>query len=107
VEGAEANPQARARTTLPPCPLQARLEGDEGRYDRIAKGRLVGREAAKGPQELSPREVPQSVADVFRSSDDHVVKLCWRPRYLHMSRQRSVNTARLASLTMAVLSTRP
>jgi hypothetical protein len=32
---------------------------------------------------------------------------CWRPRCLHMSRQRSVSTARQASMTMAVLSLRP
>ena len=32
---------------------------------------------------------------------------CWRPRCLHMSRQRSVSTARQASMTMAVLSPRP
>jgi hypothetical protein len=36
-----------------------------------------------------------------------VAAMCWRPRCLHMSRQRSVSTARQASMTMAVLSLRP
>ena len=35
------------------------------------------------------------------------LRACWRPRCLHMSRQRSVSTARLALMTMVVLSPRP
>ena len=41
------------------------------------------------------------------SPDGTYAYVCWRPRCLHMSRQRSVSTTRQASMTMAVLSPRP
>ena len=44
---------------------------------------------------------------VFAVPDTFEVPGCWRPRCLHMSRQRSVSTARLALMTMVVLSPRP